>query len=102
MKADRAAASAQPHRAQGRRARADPENLRIAKRAHPMQELLDRDRGGGPRQIADPPELHQRQPIRHPLGHAGSKRGREAGIDEARAETGFGDGAGGDEDEGGK
>ena len=67
-----------------------------------MQELLDRDRGVGVREIADPAELGQREPVHHPLGHAGGERAGEAGIDEAGAQAGLGDGAGGEEDESGK
>lgn len=102
MKADRAPASAQPQRAQGGRARADPENLRIAERSHPMQELLDRNRRGRPRQIPDAAKLDQRQPIRHSLGHAGGERGREAGVDKASAQPRLGDRAGREEGAGGE
>ena len=56
-----AAALTHPHRAERRRTGADPEDLRVVKRADAVQELADRERGGGARQIADPAELSKRK-----------------------------------------
>jgi hypothetical protein len=84
------------HRAERRRAGADAQDLRIAERADAVQELADRDGGGGVGEVPDPAQLDERKPVRHPLGHAGGHGPGEAGIDQAGAEARLWDGAGGE------
>ena len=62
-----------------------------------MKEVVDRSRPARPRQIADPPQLHQRQPVDHPSRHAAGERLGQAGPYQAVAQPRLGRRAAGEQ-----